>query len=108
MDKMEVVKALLCDDGPSVCTSPGSPWIIGQAYLIRTVTNYWTGRIVSVGHQELVIEDAAWIADTGRFNQADSKGTLSEVEPVQGQIIIGRGSVIDAIQWKHQLPRTVK
>jgi hypothetical protein len=42
-------------------------WEIGQSYLIRTVTHYYTGRLVAVDGNELLIEEAAWIADTGRF-----------------------------------------
>lgn len=46
-------------------TSDG-PWNVGANYLIRTVTMIDTGRLVDVGPQELVLEEAAWIADTGR------------------------------------------
>ena len=46
------------------------PYEIGANYLIRTVTMIDTGRLVAVTDQELVIEEAAWIADTGRFTQA--------------------------------------
>lgn len=84
------------------------PWRIGQAYLIRTVTMAWTGRIVDVYPTELVLEDAAWIADTGRYSQATSKDNLAEVEAVEGNVIIGRGSVIDAIEWHSSLPRETK
>lgn len=107
MDKMAVVKALLCD-GPASPTCSDNPWRVGEKYFIRTVTNYWTGRLVSVGPVELVIEDAAWIADTGRFHDSNAKGTLNEVEPVDGPVIIGRATVIDASVWKHALPRSQK
>lgn len=102
---VELIKTLLCESRTS---TPDSIWQIGQAYLIRTVTNYWTGRLIAFGQQELVLEEAAWIADTGRFNEADAKGSLNEVEPVQGRVIIGRGSIVDAVPWKHSLPRSVK
>ena len=76
-----------------------SAWQIGKHYLIRTVTMTQTGRLIAVGPQELVIEDAAWIADTGRFSAALEKLTFSEVEPFpDGPVIVGRGSVIDAVQ----------
>jgi hypothetical protein len=80
------------------------PWVVGQNYHIRTVTHYWTGRLVYVGEQELVLEDAAWIADTGRFADMFTNGP-SEVEPVEGRVIIGRGAVVDAQEWQLQLPR---
>ena len=75
------------------------PWVIGKAYLIRTVTMIQTGRLVAVTPQELVLEDAAWIADTGRFADALKTGKFNEVEPFpDGQVIVGRGAVIDAVQ----------
>ena len=84
------------------------PWVIGKAYLIRTVTMIQTGRLVAVTQQELVLEDAAWIADTGRFADALKKGIFSEVEPFpDGQVIVGRGAVIDAVQIT-ALPRDQK
>jgi hypothetical protein len=80
------------------------PWEVGKAYHIRTVTHYWTGRLVKVYPQELVLEDAAWIADTGRFSEMFKDGA-SEVEPVAGPVIVGRGAVIDVQEWNIQLPR---
>lgn len=75
------------------------PWEIGKNYLIRTVTMIDTGRLVAVTAQELVLEDAAWIADTGRFAQALEQAQFAEVEPFpSGRVIIGRGAVIDAVQ----------
>ena len=84
------------------------PWKIGQAYLIRTVTHYYTGRLIAVHPQELVLEKAAWIADTGRYSDALKKGTLNEVEPIIGPCIICRGSIIDAAQWQFDLPEVQK
>ena len=74
-----------------------NPYRIGGLYFIRTVTFYYTGRLVQVTPQELVIEDAAWIADTGRFTQALEKLDFGEVEMFpKGRVIIGRSAVIDA------------
>jgi hypothetical protein len=58
-----------------------SVWELGAAYLIRTVTMFDTGRVVAVTEHEIVLEDAAWIADTGRFADALQKCEFSEVEP---------------------------
>lgn len=85
------------------------PYEIGQAYLIRTVTHIQTGRLMAVHRQELVIEDAAWIADTGRFMQALKDGALGEVEPFpDGPVIIGRAAIIDVAKFQHALPRSQK
>jgi hypothetical protein len=85
------------------------PWEIGKTYLIRTVTMIDTGRLVAVTPQELVLEDAAWIADTGRFALAVKTAEFDEVEPFPDgrRVIVGRGSVIDAVQIP-SAPRTQK
>jgi len=94
MNKLEIVKALLSDDATA-----SSPWQIGKVYLIRTVTFIQTGRLVAVTDHELVLEDAAWIADTGRFSDALKSAEFGEVEPFpDGIVIVGRGGLIDAVQ----------
>ena len=76
------------------------PWEIGTPYLIRTVTMINVGKLVFVGPTELVLTDAAWIADTGRFHDClkDPKA-IKEAEPYVNDCIIGRGSICDATQW---------
>lgn len=97
MDKMALVKALLCDAEAS--TPAGGAWEVGKNYLIRTVTHIQTGRLVGYDAHELVLEDAAWIADTGRFSGALTSCDFSEVEPFpQGRVLVGRGALIDAVQ----------
>lgn len=74
-------------------------WQTGQAYLIRTVTMIDTGILVSMDDHEIILKDAAWIADTGRFNAALKSGQFGEVEPFpDGLVAIGRGSIIDAVR----------
>jgi len=85
-----------------------SAWEIGAPYLIRTVTMIDTGILVAVTEHELVLEEAAWIADTGRFADAVEKAEFGEVEPFpKGQIIVGRGAIIDAVKIK-AVPRSQK
>ena len=43
------------------------PFEVGEKYLIRTVTFTLTGQVKSKTSQFLVLEQADWIADTGRF-----------------------------------------
>lgn len=84
------------------------PYEIGKNYLIRTVTMIDTGRVVEVTSQEIVLEDAAWIADTGRFADALKSADFYEVEPFpDGRVIVGRGAVVDAVQIS-SLPRRQK
>jgi len=77
-------------------------WKIGKVYLIRTVTYIVTGRLVRVHDQELVLEDAAWVADTGRFSDSLKSLEFNEVEPFpDGELIVGRGAVVDACIIAH-------
>lgn len=93
--KLDELAALL----PGTRTANNSAWEIGRNYLIRTVTMINTGRLVQVTDHELVLEDAAWIADTGRFADALVSCEFNEVEPFPaGHVIVGRASVIDAVQ----------
>jgi len=78
-------------------------WHIGKNYVIRTVTMIQVGKLVSVTDNELVLENACWIADTGRWADFLKKGTYSESEPFQDDCIVGRHSIIDATLWRHQL-----
>jgi hypothetical protein len=76
------------------------PWKIGKNYLIRTVTMIDVGQLVMVTDHEIVLEKAAWIAETERFTQCLANGEYREVEmfPADKQVILGRGSIIDAVE----------
>ena len=71
--------------------------VIGMDYFIRTVTHYFTGRLVWVGDKEIALEDVCWIADTGRFNEFVAGGGGNETEPYKkgAIVLIGRGSIVD-------------
>lgn len=90
--------------------SPGRShsYKIGEKYIIRTVTFHYTGRIAAITDTDIVLDEAAWIADTGRWADALKNGTLNEVEPYPGGCIIQRDNVIDAALWSHDLPRDQK
>lgn len=84
------------------------PFRVGEAYFIRTVTYFATGKVKAIVGSFLVLEDAAWIADTGRFREAIMKGILNEVEPVEVDMFVNVNSITDAFDWKHKLPREQK
>jgi len=66
-----------------------------------------TGKVKKVIGQILELEDAAWIADSGRFMQAIVDGKLNEVEPV-GTAFLNLATCVDFFPWKHDLPKTQK
>ena len=89
---------------------PVSPIRVNNKVFIRTVTMYFTGKIVGVSKEEILLADAAWVADSGRFAQALATGTLNEVEPypAKATVSVARGGVIDVSDWLHDLPREVR
>ncbi len=86
-----------------------SPFEVGKPYFIRTVTYHLTGRLLAVFEHELLLDDAAWIAEDGRFAQAMETGEFSEIEPYPTgrRVIVGRGAIVDACVCP-TLPRTQK
>jgi len=84
------------------------PFDVGSKWLIRTVTVAVTGRVKQVKGNFIVLEDAAWVAYTGRFNEAIERGKLSEVEAVTVDVVVNTDSIVDAYVWRHELPRETK
>ena len=87
-----------------------SPIRVGNKVFIRTVTYHYTGEIVEVTPQDIVLAKVAWIADSGIFSQAMSTGALNEVEPYPDTVTVSvsRGASVDVSDWPHELPRTRK
>ena len=80
---------------------------VSKSYLIRTVTHYYVGKLKKITDGELVLSDASWIADTGRFHNClkEGSGMFVELEPFVSDVLVFRGGMIDATEWKHELPR---
>lgn len=104
LSEIKKIKSMFCD------TDYNHPYKVGKNYFIRTVTYHITGKLLQVTQHELVLTNAAWIADSGRFMNFLKDGTPSEVEPFPdgAEVIVGRGAVIDAVEWTHALPREQK
>ena len=88
----------------------GSVFRIGGKYLIRTVTNYIVGKVKKITATEILLGGASWVADTGRFHDCLKDGSIGEVEPIPGEglAIVGRGAIVDAFLWEHNLPTQQK
>lgn len=88
------------------------PYQIGQNYLIRLVTTFYVGSLQAVYDDVLVLSQASWVADTGRFHNALKSGleseSDSEYEPFVHDVIISRGALIDATVYDFPLPTTQK
>jgi len=80
---------------------------IGKSWFIRTVTYHLVGRVRRVTDGFLVLEDASWVADSGRFMNAIKEGKLNEVEPV-GPALVNIAAITDMFPWVHELPNRQK
>lgn len=82
-----------------VCKTEKHPYKIGKNYLVRTVTMIYTGKLVAVYKNELVLEQACWIPDTERWMQSVENGIFKEQEPYpqDKQVVIGRGALLDCV-----------
>lgn len=79
------------------------PFKIGEKYLIRTVTYFSLGQIERIEGDFIVLSQASWVADTGRFTQALKDGKLNEVE-ITGEAYVNINTIVDVFPWKHKLP----
>lgn len=78
--------------------------MIGEKWFFRTVTYHLVGQITKKVANFFMLENASWVADSGRFMNAIKDGTLDEVEPV-GKAMVNIDSITDAFPWKHPLPK---
>jgi hypothetical protein len=88
--------------------SKASPWNLGQKVFLRKVTMIDTGVIVALYDDYLVLVQAAWIADTGRYANAmkDGPSVFAEVEPYPSEkaIICALGDFVDGFHPDWELP----
>jgi hypothetical protein len=87
-----------------------SPLVIGENYLIRTVTMIYTGKLTKVFDKELVLIDASWIPETERWADTVKDGTFKEVEPYpdNSEVILNREAILDLTKVYWKLPRSQK
>ena len=86
------------------------PYKIGSCYLIRTVTNYWVGRVTDIVGKFLTIQEASWVADTGKFSKCLKDGAFNEVEvvPSGSPVNVNTEAIVDSIEWTNSLPEKTK
>lgn len=80
---------------------------VGNTVFIRTVTYHTVGRVTARDGDWLTLEDASWVADSGRFGEAIATGDLNEVERV-GACAVNLAAAVDVFPWAHELPSVSK
>lgn len=82
----------------------------GENVCIRTVTHYHVGKYMGRTDRGdfIMLDRAAWVADTGRFSSFITSGTVNEVEPFDGPCCVAVGAIVDISPWRHALLEVVK
>lgn len=104
---IEKILEMAVSENEEMKTSCEHPFKTGDSYFIRTVTYHFVGTIKEIVGKWIVLKDASWVADSGRFNEALEKGTLSEVEYMD-KAIINMDTITDATPWKNKIPKESK
>lgn len=82
---------------------------IGNNYFIRTVTHYQVGLYVGTIDGFAILDNSAWVADTGRWSECLKSGKLNEVEWIPNcRTRVNLGSVVDIYDWPNKLPTETK
>lgn len=111
--KKELVASLINElIGSSPTISSDCPFEVGEAYFFRTVTYHTLGRVKKIVGNFLVLEEASWVADSGRFNEFINEGKIEnqsvEIEHLEINPVLSLTSVVDAFPWKFKLPNKTK
>lgn len=109
LDALLKVAALLEDDTTTGRTPTPTPFFpFAGAVAIRTVTLYYTGNVKRVENGFVILGEAAWIPDSGRWSTFLAQGTANEVEPFPDEVAVSLGAIVDVAPWTAALPRDVK
>ena len=85
------------------------PFEINKNYFIRTITMALVGKLIEVYDDFLILSNASWVADSGRFNDALRLGLLMndnvDIEPFVDNVIVNKNSIVDMTIYNHDLPK---
>lgn len=92
---------------------PGAmPFVVGTQYLFRTIGYHWLGKVAAITGKFLTIDEATWVANTGRFSDALNGGieklSSAELEPSPRPVVINSDHITDAVEYPFSIPRGVK
>lgn len=99
--KKSLIMTLLGLDGKS--ESEHEFYEPGKAYVVRTVTMIYLGRLKSMNKDELIFEECAWIPDTSRWNEFLTGKRPNEMEPYKYDVLISRSAILDVTQYKEEI-----
>ena len=103
-----LLEVLKTKSGSVINSGKRIPFEVGKKYFIRTVTYHSTGEVSDIVGDFLILKKGAWIADSGRLNDAMKKGfnkiDSAEIEPYEVEWMINVNSIVDACEYPYSLP----
>ena len=80
-----------------------SPFAVGNNVFLLGSTNYFIGKVVAIGDDEVVLSDCSWVADVV-MDEALQHGKLRESRYLGVTCSVPRGTVSVVFPWNHPLP----
>lgn len=74
---------------------------VGDIVMVRTVTNYYVGRVASVTAAAITLTDVSWVQDTGRWRDCVATGAVSRVDvyPPDLSVVIFLGACVEMLPF---------
>lgn len=69
--------------------------LIGRNIFVRTTMHVNTGLLTNVTDKTITLENAVWIANTGKWSGFCNEAKATEIEPFSKPIIMGRETVME-------------
>lgn len=90
--------------------SSNFPHAVGDKVVIRTVTYHHVGVVKTVGEGYVILTDASWIADSGRWGEFLRTGSPSESEKYPRDCVVYFGAMVDSSDFAAdvKLPEATK
>ncbi|MCB0415781.1 MAG: hypothetical protein KDD50_15695 [Bdellovibrionales bacterium] len=105
MDKIKLIEAILsCTEQPK-CSNKKSFYIVGDDYVLRTVTMIYLGQVKEETEDAIILEDCAWIPDTSRWSEFLQGKKPQEMEPYNQDVIVYKGALLDATRMTKKIKR---
>ncbi len=83
---------------------------VGARYYFRTISFNWIGTIMAVTATDILLDaGAACVFEEGhRYSQFLLVGpnNESEIEASVGKVVVNRSAIVDAAEWRHNIPAT--
>lgn len=89
---------------------PSELFTKGEKIIIRTVTHYHVGEVLGVRDGFVFLVNSSWVQDTGRWNDALTKGfpDNAEIEPQPKIVRVAINAIVDVVSWGFDLPSVQK